>query len=380
MFAVTITSTIHTQYRFAYFFRERWNKPTQPMNSLNDPPLPERIESEEQLDELMTRPRDGLVEFIKTLPSPLLILGASGKMGPTLVELARRAAEAAGHDLQIISVSRFSDSETRRWFEARGIRTIACDLLERDSLKDLPDAPNLIYLVGLKFGTGQNPSPTWAVNTIVPTLVSERFPHARIAALSTGNVYPLMPIGSHGAVESDALTPLGEYANAAVARERLFEFHSQKNGTLIVLLRLNYAVDLRYGVLVDLAQKVWAGAPVDVTMGYLNCIWQGDANDMIIRSLALARNPPAALNLTGNKVLSVRKLAERFGELMEKNVYLVGSEAETALLSDSSRACRELGEPATPLDNILRWTADWIMQGRLTLNKPTHFEVRDGKY
>ena len=357
-----------------------WNGRAQPMNTLNFPPWPERIESEEQLEEVMTRPRAELVDFIKTLSSPLLILGASGKMGPTLALLARRAADAAGHDLKIVAVSRFSDDATRGWFETRGIKTIACDLLDRDALENLPDAENLIYLVGLKFGTGQNPSATWAVNTIVPTLVSERFPQARIAALSTGNVYSLVPGSSLGAVETDPLTPLGEYANAAVARERLFEFHSQKKGTPIVLLRLNYAVDLRYGVLVDLAQKVWAGAPVDVTMGYLNCIWQGDANDMIIRALALAQNPAAALNLTGKKVLSVRKLAERFGDLMAKKVHFVGHEAETALLSNSSRAFGELGEPPTPLDNILHWTADWIMQGGRTLNKPTHFEVRDGKY
>src|SRR5262245_36933385 len=350
------------------------------MNLLGDLPLSARIDSEEALDELMTRPRAALVEFIKTLSSPLLILGASGKMGPTLAVLARRAAEAAGHDLQIVAVSRFSDGESRRWLETRGVRTIACDLLERDALSALPDASNLFYLVGLKFGTGQNPSPTWAVNTIVPTLVAERFPRARIAALSTGNVYPFVPVTSRGAAETDALTPLGEYANAAVARERLFEFHSQKNGTPIVLLRLNYAVDLRYGVLVDLAQKVWAGEPVDVTMGYLNCIWQGDANDMILRSLALASSPAIALNLTGNKVCSVRKLAEQFGDLMAKRVHFVGTEAETALLSDTSRACKILGEPSTPLDSILRWTADWIMHGRRTLNKPTHFEVRNGKY
>ena len=351
-----------------------------PMNSLKLPPLPEQIETEEQLDEWMTRPRPALVDFIKTLSSPLLILGVGGKMGPTLAVLARRTAEAAGHDLKILAVSRFSDAEQRRWLEARGVTTISCDLLERQAVMNLPDTRNLIYLVGLKFGTGQNPSATWAVNTLVPAHVAERFPQARISALSTGNVYPFAPVSGGGAVENDSLTPLGEYANAAVARERLFEFHSQKNGTPVVLLRLNYAVDLRYGVLVDLAQKVWAGQSVDVTMGYLNCIWQGDANDMILRSLALARNPLAVFNLTGSKILSVRKLALRFGELMGKKVRFTGNETETALLSNTTRVCQALGEPPTPVENILRWTAHWIGRGGRTLNKPTHFEVRDGQY
>ena len=351
-----------------------------PMNSSNHPPLPEQIETEEQLDEWLTRPRPALVEFIKTLSSPLLILGVGGKMAPTLAVLARRAAQAAGHDLKILAVSRFSDAEQRRWLEARGVTTISCDLLERQAVMNLPDTSNLIYLVGLKFGTGQNPSATWAVNTLVPAHVAERFPQARITALSTGNVYPFAPVSSGGADENGSLTPLGEYANAAVARERLFEFHSQKNGTPVVLLRLNYAVDLRYGVLLDLAQKVWAGQSVDVTMGYLNCIWQGDANDMILRSLALARIPPTVFNLTGNKILSVRKLALRFGELMGKKVQFTGNEAETALLSNTTRVCQALGEPPTPVENILRWTAHWIRRGGRTLNKPTHFEVRDGRY
>jgi nucleoside-diphosphate-sugar epimerase len=342
--------------------------------------IPERIESEEQLDEIMTRPRPALIEFIKTLKSPLVLLGAAGKMGPSLAVLARRAAEAAESDLKIIAVSRFSSSDARTWLESRGVQTIARDLLERDALRPLPDSENVVYLVGLKFGTQQNPSLTWAVNTLVPTHVVERYRGSRMVALSTGNVYPLSPVSGLGSVETDSLTPLGEYCNAAVARERLFEYSARKHGTPLAVLRLNYAVDLRYGVLLEIAQKVWAGAPVDVTTGCLNCLWQGDANEMILRSLGLAAAPPAAFNLTGAARLSVRELALRFGELMSRPVEIVGREAETALLSNSARLCAALGAPATSLELLLKWTAHWVMQGGKVLGKPTRFEVRDGKF
>jgi len=342
--------------------------------------LPAHIETEDELDEIMTRPPPGLIESVKTLQSPLLILGAAGKMGPSLAVLARRAAEAAGHKLEIVAVSRFSSHDARQWLDSRGVRTLACDLLEREALAKLPDSANVLYLVGLKFGTAQNPSLTWAANTLVPSHVAERFPKARIVALSTGNVYPLTPISQTGSVETDALTPLGEYANAAVARERLFEFHSRKNGTPVAVLRLNYAVDLRYGVLLEIAQKVWANQPVDVTMGYLNCILQGDANEMIVRTLPLAASPPAAFNLTGAKVLSVRDLAQRLGQLMNRPPTITGAEADTALLSNPSRLFGILGEPPTSLETMLRWVAHWVMKSRRTLGKPTRFEVRDGKF
>ncbi|MSU20194.1 MAG: NAD-dependent epimerase/dehydratase family protein [Pedosphaera sp.] len=341
---------------------------------------PSAIQSEDQLDEIMTRPSPRLIEHVKTLKSPLLVLGAAGKMGPSLAVSVQRAAAAAGHDLKIIAVSRFSGSQTRQWLESRGVATITCDLLERGAFEQLPDTLNLIYLVGLKFGTQQNPSLTWAVNTLVPTHVVERFPQARTVALSTGNVYPLVPVNSGGANETDLLTPLGEYSNAAVARERLFEYSARKYGTPLALLRLNYAVDLRYGVLLEIAQKVWANQPVDVTTGYFNCIWQGDANEMIVRSLDLASTPPTAFNLTGAETLSVRELAYRFGELMGRPVGIVSTEAETALLSNPARLCATLGKPATALEMVCGWTAHWVMSGGATLGKATRFEVRDGRF
>jgi len=342
--------------------------------------FPERIETVEALDEVMTRPQPALIEFVKTLSGPLLILGAGGKMGPTLAILARRAADAAGHALEVIAVSRFTDAQARQTLESHGIKTLTCDLFDRAALKSLPDAENVIYLVGLKFGTSNNPALTWAANTLIPANVAERYPQARIAALSTGNVYPVASIKDKGWAESAALTPLGEYANSAVARERIFEYKSARNGTPITLVRLSYALDLRYGVLVDIAQKVFAGHPVDLTSGYVNCIWQGDANDYVIRSLALASSPPTALNLTGSEIVSVRATAARFGELMRRPVQFTSHEADTALLSDTTLLRSQLGDPPTPLEAVLRWTADWITHGGYVLNKPTHFEVRDGAF
>jgi nucleoside-diphosphate-sugar epimerase len=342
--------------------------------------LPEVIEEEAQLDDLLSRPRPQSVEFMRHVRSPLLVLGAGGKMGPTLAVLAHRAATAAGHPLRVVAVSRFGNAAAREWLESRGVETISCDLFDRAAVAGLPGASDLLYLVGVKFGTSQNPSLTWAANTIIPTNVAERFPLARIVALSTGNVYPLVYVASGGATETKPLTPLGEYANAAVARERLFEFHSRQRGTPMVLVRLNYAVELRYGVLHDLAQRVWAGEPVYLTGGYFNCIWQGDANECVLRALGLAASPPLALNLTGPDVLSVRAVATRLGELMGKPARFTGTESDLALLNNPTRACELLGSPPTPLEDALRWTAHWVMRGGASLNKPTHFEVRDGKY
>jgi hypothetical protein len=337
------------------------------------------IQTEDELDELLTRPSPRLIAFIQTLSSPLVVLGAGGKMGPTLAVLAGRAADAAGHPLEIVAVSRFKDEASRCWLESRGIRTLRLDLMDRNAVARLPDSGHIVYLVGLKFGTSREPASTWAVNTVVPTYVAERYPCAAIVALSTGNVYALTTAPGLGSVETDSLTPVGEYANAAVARERVFEFFAQRNQNPLALLRLNYAVDLRYGVLVDIARKVHAGEPVDLTMGYFNCIWQGDANDMILRALSLAQSPPLVLNLTG-PVLSVRETALRFGELLGRPVQLVGVEVGTALLSNPARANTLLGPPTTPVDRAIRWTAEWIRQGSRYFGKPTHFETRDGNY
>jgi nucleoside-diphosphate-sugar epimerase len=338
------------------------------------------IQTEAELEDRLTEPRAELVDFIPNISSPLVVLGAGGKMGPSLAVLAQRGAEAAKHPLSVIAVSRFSDERTRSWLEQRGVKTIQADLIDRAAVQQLPESKNVVYLVGLKFGTATNPSLTWAVNTLAPAHLAERYSKARIVALSTGNVYPLVPVETRGATEAHPLTPLGEYANAAVARERILEYFSRKNATAMALLRLNYAVELRYGVLADIARKVWMQEPIDLTNGFFNCIWQGDANEMILRAFALAATPARAWNLTGQEQIRVRDMALTFAQLLGKEPRFTGVESDTALLSNSARLCAELGKPATPLDSVVQWIAHWLKAGGRSLDKPTHFEVRSGAY
>lgn len=338
------------------------------------------ILTEAALDEVMTRPRQVLVESIQTVQSPLVILGAGGKMGPSLAVLARRAADAAGKELEVVSVSRFSNPNARRWLEEHGVRTLSLDLMERESYDSLPDSSNILYLIGQKFGTTENPDATWATNTIPPAYTCQRYPGAKIVALSSGNVYPLTSIHGSGSQECDPLEPLGEYANSCVARERIFDYYANKYGTPVALIRLSYAVDLRYGVLCDIAKHVFDETPVDVRMGYFNCIWQGDANEAILRSLSLPAAPAYPVNLTGLTWLSVRETAQQFGQWMGKPVRLEGAESDSAYLSSTARMVKDFGAPATSMETVMRWTADWIMAGGQSLNKPTHFETRDGKY
>jgi len=332
------------------------------------------------LEEVLTRPGTALIEFIKTISSPLLVLGAGGKMGPTLAVLARRAADAAGHPLEVVAVSRFNNDVSRHWLESRGVKTVSCDLLDAQAVSQLPDAQNIIYLVGLKFGTAQNPAATWVINTLVPSRICERYPRSRFVALSTGSVYPQSEVSRGGSVETDPLTPLGEYANAAVGRERIFEYYSRSQETAITLLRLFYAVELRYGVLADIARKVHARIPVALGNGSFNCIWQGDANEMILRALPLAAVPSNVWNLCRPEFFSTRDIAMRFGEILGCAPIFSGVESGNALLGNSARLCSTLNSPATPMQAILCWTAQWVKQGGHDLGRPTHFEVRDGKY
>lgn len=341
---------------------------------------PELVSTEAELEEILTRPSPALVTFVKSLAGPLLVLGAGGKMGPTLAVLARRAAEAAGHPLEVVAVSRFSDPQARGWLQANGVTTIDGDLLLAETLARLPDATNILYLVGLKFGTAKNPGATWAMNTVVPARVCERYPHARIAALSTTNVYPLTKASLGGATEGHPLTPAGEYANAAIARERIFDFYSRRLQTPVALLRLSYAVELRYGVLVDIARKVWSGEAISLANGYISCIWQGDANELVIRSLALAESPPSAWNLCRPEVYSVRDIANQLGDLLQRSPRFEGTESGTALLANPGPLGESLGTPPTSLETMLRWIAHWVKSGGRDLDRPTHFETRDGRY
>jgi nucleoside-diphosphate-sugar epimerase len=342
--------------------------------------LPLDIKTEAELEDVLTLPAPALVQFISQVASPLVILGAGGKMGPTLAVLAKRAAEQAQHKLDVIAVSRFSDTRARDWLDKRGVQTISADLLDHDEVERLPASGNVIYLVGLKFGTSQDPSTTWAMNTIPAANVSERYRGSKIVALSSGNVYPMSDPATLGSQEEDPLTPLGEYPNAVVARERIFEFYSRRHETPLALIRLFYAVELRYGVLVDIAAKIVRGEPISLANGYFNCIWQGDANEMIIRSLSLAASPPTHFNLCQPGVYSLRSVAVELGEHMSTAPLFADSEAQTALIGDPSRICQALGRPGTRFEQVLKWTADWVRKGGRTLGKPTHFEVRDGVY
>ncbi|MFO0912600.1 MAG: NAD-dependent epimerase/dehydratase family protein [Pirellulales bacterium] len=342
---------------------------------------PERISTEESLDDELSRPNAELIGSFGQLTSPLVILGAGGKMGPSLAWLAARASRESGHRLEVVAVSRFgSDPGIREWLQQRGIRTIVADLSEPADFRRLPDSENVVHLVGMKFGTSSNPGATWVANTLVPANVARRYASSRIVALSTGNVYPLVPISAGGSREADPLTPTGEYAHAAVARERIFEYFSLANQTRITLLRLNYAVDLRYGVLVDVARRIWLGEPIRLEMGYLNTIWQGDANRLVLRAFGLCSSPPTLLNITGVDLISVRQVAERLGELMQRRPRLEGDESDTALISNTDRMLELLPGPQLPLERLLEWVAHWVMIGGRSLNRPTHYETRDGKY
>ncbi|MGE3312648.1 MAG: NAD-dependent epimerase/dehydratase family protein [Limisphaerales bacterium] len=343
---------------------------------------PASIGTEAALEDLLTRPSSRLIESIREWTSPLVILGAGGKMGPTLAVLARRAAEAAGHQLDVVAVSRFSDAASRAWLEERGVRTIACDLLGADAgaLRNLPDTSNVAYLVGLKFGTSKNPAATWAMNTLVPARVCERYAGARIVALSTGNVYPMSDVARGGSLESDALTPLGEYANAAVARERVFEFCARRHGVKLALIRLFYAVELRYGVPVDIAIRVRDGVPIQLENGAFHCIWQGDANEAVLRALNLTAEEPSAWNLCRPEVYLVRDVATGLGDLLGRAPKFNGTESSTALLGNPGRLVAALGEPAVTMERMTPWIADWVRRGGRNLGRPTHFETRDGRY
>ena len=344
------------------------------------PELPERITDEQQLDELLVQPSEELIEFSASLSGPVVVLGAGGKMGPTLAARLQAAINQSGADATVVAVSRFSDPAARSWLTVRGVQTIAADLMEPEIYTELPDADQVIYLIGTKFGTRQNPSHTWAINTLAPANAMRRYRSAKMVALSTGNVYAFSSVDSGGSMESDPLQPVGEYACAAVGRERIFEHFCHQNKTPVALIRLNYATDLRYGVLTDLATQVASGLPIDVTQGYFNCIWQGDANDLIIRSLALAANPAKPLNVTSLETFAVRDVAQRVADRMGKQVTFTGREAKTALLSNASHCQSLLGGPKTPMDKVIDWVADWVAGGGRLLGKPTHFEVRDGGF
>jgi dTDP-4-dehydrorhamnose reductase len=338
------------------------------------PPAPR---DEIELEEMLSRPDDGAVRGLAECPGDVLVLGAGGKMGPSVSRMVRRAATDRR---RVIAVSRFSSRPLRDALEQAGIETISCDLTDPGAIARLPDSPNIIFMAGQKFGTGGAAPATWAANAAIPALCASRFPEARTVVFSTGNVYGLTPAGARGSRESDMPAPVGEYANSALGRERIYEFYSDRLGSPVAIVRLNYAIDLRYGVLVDIALAVHRNEPVDVRMGWVNVIWQGDASARAIACLRVAASPPMVINVTGAETLRVRDLALRFGALLGRQPTFVGEEAADALLSDASRMVELLGAPSLSVDHLMQWVAEWIRGGGALLGKPTSFQVRDGRY
>jgi nucleoside-diphosphate-sugar epimerase len=343
---------------------------------IDDDTLPARFADADSLDEFLARPSRALVEDLAAVDGDIIVLGAGGKMGPTLARLAKTAA----HGKRVVAVARFSELGLQRHLESWGIETIPCDLADRAAVDRLPRLPNVMFMAGRKFGSSSNEALTWAMNAYLPAIVADIFRASRIVVFSTGNVYPLTDVGQEAPIETTTPNPIGEYAQSCLGRERIFEYFSQMHGTPGRTLRLNYAIDMRYGVLYDIAAKVRDCVPVDVTMGYVNVIWQGDANAQALRCLKHCTTPITPLNISGPEKQSVRWLAEELGRRLGRKPIITGKEAATALLTNTSEAARLFGASRVPIGVMLDWVADWVARSMPALNKPTKFEVRDGAF
>ena len=343
--------------------------------------LPQRFADVDALEDFMSEPTPGLVADLAKVDGDIMVIGVGGKMGPTLARMAKRAAPGK----RVIGVARFSDARARASLQAQGVECIGCDLLDREAVLKLPNVRdgvrNVVFMAGHKFGAADNASLTWMMNVGVPMTVADVFRETRIVAFSTACVYPFVPVDGPGAAETvPATPPAGDYANSCVGRERMFEYGSRTWGTPGRLVRLSYAIDMRYGVLHDVASTVFAGRPLDLTMGHADVIWQGDANEQSLRLLAHCTTPATPINITGPRHTSVRWLAGEFGRRFGKTPVLVGQEAPTAWLEDTTQAQALFGEPRVPLATMIDWVADWVSRGGPSLGKPTHFSTRDGKY
>jgi uncharacterized protein YbjT (DUF2867 family) len=339
-----------------------------------------RIANEEQLEDRLSTPGDADVKAMRRIEGDVIVLGAGGKMGPSLARLVRRAADRAETKRRVYAASRFSNPREIAMLDAAGVETIACDLLDPEAVAALPDCPNVLYLAGRKFGSADRSDLTWASNVMVPGLVGHRYRASRIVAFSTGNVYPFVPAVTGGAVETEPLDPRGEYAQSCLGRERIFEYYSRVHGTEVLLFRLNYAVDLRYGTLVDIARKVYDSESVDLSVGHFNSIWQGDANSYALRSLEYCESPARILNVTGPDIVSVRETADFYAKRFGRQVKFTGSDCGVALLNNASQCHQLMGPPQMPLQKLMELVAHWIESGGRSLGKPTKFERVDGKF
>lgn len=336
--------------------------------------------SENELEERLSRPTAGVLDAVRELSGDVIVLGAGGKMGPSLTLMLRRALDECGTRSRVIAVSRFADNHVRERLRSKGVDTVACDLSDASALESLPDAPSIIYMAGQKFGTARAPASTWGANVVIPSLVAERFRKRRIVAFSTGNVYSLTPVDEGGSRETDEPAPIGEYGMSCLGRERVFEYYALRDGSPLALVRLNYAIDLRYGVLVDLARRILSGTVIDLRMGFVNVIWQGDANAQAIQCLSYATSPPFVVNITGEEVLSVREAAEQLGRHLGRAPTFIGEPDTQALLSNATLARELFGAPTVSTMQLIAWVAEWLSHGGRTLDKPTHFETRDGAF
>lgn len=341
---------------------------------------PDKINDIATLEDLLSMPSEESVKLCSEIDGDFMILGVGGKIGPSLARMLKRACDKARVRKHIYGVSLFESGQRRKQIEDMGIETIHGDLLDLNFIKSLPRTRNVFFLAGMKFGSEENISLTWAVNSYMPALVADHFKESSIVAFSTGCVYPLVPVDSGGSLENDPPEPLGEYAQSCLGRERMFEYGSNVHQTKVCLIRLNYSVELRYGVLLDIASKVKKQEAIDLSMGYFNVIWQGDANNVVLRSLGICDSPAKVLNITGEEILSVREVALEFGKLLNVPPVFVGLEAKTALLNNAGQAFQLFGQPKVSTQQIMKWIADWISEGGEILGKPTHYEVRDGKY
>ena len=348
--------------------------------SAEHPSWPEVVRDEDELEELLSRPSPADVAFARTLAADVIVLGAGGKVGPSLARRVRRAFDAAGVSCRVLAVDRFSEGDLASALERDGIETIACDLLDPAQVAGLPKVENVLFLAGRKFGSTGRPDLTWAHNVVLPSIVAPHFAASRIVVFSSGNVYPLVAPGARGSTETDAVNPVGEYAQTCVGRERVFEHASRERGTRCLFFRLFYAVDLRYGTLVDVSRKVHSGDVVDLHVGHVNALWQGDAGSYAFRALALGETPPRPLVVTGPEVVSVRGAAEAFGERFSRPPRFTGEPSGPALLGDPALCASLLGPPEVPLARLLDWVAAWVERGGRSLGKPTHFEATDGRF